>query len=110
MSKKGQISSQVSRNQHSAKVQPAMTGLQIDMNSLVQAFNLGSARPIIESLETKRPGSKLLVIVYNDMPPAPSMFAPPALRPLMNILSFVGKIAVFLNCQPKNVVRSKYHF
>jgi hypothetical protein len=53
---------------------------------------LGSARPIIESLELKRPGSKLLVIVYNDSPPVPSILAPPALAPLMDILSLLGKV------------------
>ena len=92
MSKKGQTNPQSGKDQHSAKVQPAMTGFQIDMVRLVQAFNLGSARPIIENLEPKRPGSKLLAIVYNDTPPAPSMLAPPALMPLKNILSPMGKI------------------
>jgi hypothetical protein len=69
-----------------------MSAVQIDMGQLVQAFNLGSAKPIIEDLEKKRPGSKLLAIVYNDMPPAPSMLTPPALMPLQSILSFLGKI------------------
>jgi hypothetical protein len=92
MSKKGQTKPQSGIDQHSAKVQPAMSAPQIDMGRLVQAFNLGSAKPIIEDLEQKRPGSKLLAIVYNDMPPAPSILAPAALMPLENILSSMGKI------------------
>ncbi|MFH1625776.1 MAG: hypothetical protein ABID54_11575, partial [Pseudomonadota bacterium] len=79
-------------DQHSIKAQPAMTSFQIDVASLVQAFNLGSARPIIESLEAKRPGSKLLPIVINDTQPVPSMLTPAALMPLGNILSPLGKI------------------
>lgn len=91
MSKKGRTM-QSGIDQHSIKVQPAMTGLQIDMDSLVQALKLGSARPIIENLEAKRPGSKLLAIVYNDTPPVPSMLTPAALMPFRNILSSMGKI------------------
>jgi len=92
MSKKSQTNPQSGKDQHSAKVQPAMTSFQIDTASLVQAFNLSSARPIIESLEGKRPGAKLLAIVYNDTPPVPSILAPPALAPLMDILSLLGKV------------------
>lgn len=92
MPNKGQKNPQLARKQPSVKAQPTMAGLQVDMGSLVQAFNLGSARPMIESLEAKRPGSKLLAIVYNDTPPAPSVLAPPALMPLMDILSLLGKV------------------
>lgn len=92
MPKKGPTDPRLVREQQPAKVQPTMTRTQVDMGPLVQAFNLGSARPMIESLETKRPGSKLLAIVYNDAPPAPSMLAPPALAPLMDILSPLGKV------------------
>jgi len=91
MSKKGQTKPQSGINQHSAKVQPAMSGYQVDMGQLVEAFNLGSTKPIIEDLEGKRPGSKLLAIVYNDTPPG-SMLTPPALMPLENILSSMGKV------------------
>ncbi len=90
MSNKGQIKPQPGINQHSSAM--------INIGQLVQAFNLGSTRPIIEDLEAKRPGSKLLAIVYNDAPPG-SMLAPPALTPLGNILSSMGKkpqIDVFL--------------
>ncbi len=100
MSKKGQ-SSQQPGGQSSARVQSAMTGLQIDMASLVKAFNLDAARSIIESLETKRPGSKSLAIIYNDSPPIPSHLAPAALIPLGNILSSMGKkpqLDIFLRC------------
>jgi len=92
MPNKGQNKSKSGVDQHSAKLQPAMVTFQIDMGQLVQAFNLSSAKPIIEDLEQKRPGSKLLTIVYNDMPPVPSILAPPVLMPLQNILSFMGKI------------------
>jgi hypothetical protein len=47
---------------------------------------------MIEALEAKRKGSKVLVIVYNDLPPVPSMLAPPALQPLENILSNIGRV------------------
>ena len=91
MSKKSHVS-QPGKDQILAKAQSAVTGSQINVASLIQSFNLGSAKPIIESLEAKRVGSKVLVIVYNDLPPVPSMLAPPALTPLMNILSGMGKI------------------
>jgi hypothetical protein len=92
MPNKGQKNPQLVRDQQSAKAQPIMTGLQVDAASLIQTFNLASAKPIIEGLEAKRPGARLLVIVYNDAPPVPSVLAPPALMPLMDILSLLGKV------------------
>ena len=92
MSKKSHFMPQGGKEQILAKAQLVPTNFQIDMASLVQSFNLGSAKPMIEALEAERTGSKVLVIVYNDLPPVPSYLAPPALVPLKIILSDIGKV------------------
>jgi len=69
------------------------THLPIDNNTLVGLLDLGPARLLIESIERKRQGPRLLCIVYNDRGPLPAMLMPAALNPLTAILSRIGKVS-----------------
>lgn len=79
----------------------ASTNIQIDTANLVQLIDLNSTKPFIEAIQTKRGGTKLIALVYNDAPPFPAMLAPAAIRPLSAILSKLGKVPkldLFLRC------------
>jgi hypothetical protein len=81
--------------------QQASTNIQINTANLVQLIDLNSAKPIIEAIQAKRGGTKLIALVYNDAPPFPAMLHPAAILPLSNILSKLGrvpKLDLFLRC------------
>ena len=70
------------------------------MAAMMQQWQIAAARPLIQKIEKKR-GARLLCLVYNEMPPAPTMLTPAALVPLEQILSSMGKVDkldVFLRC------------
>ncbi|PIP07327.1 MAG: hypothetical protein CO012_03770 [Syntrophobacterales bacterium CG_4_8_14_3_um_filter_49_14] len=93
MSKKHQATRPHSQSLPSAAVKGMTTHLQINTNTLVGLLDLGPARSLIDSIEQKRQGSRLLCIVYNDRGPLPAMLTPSALNPLAAILSRTGKMS-----------------
>ena len=74
------------------KTSPVPTHIQLDKKVVSELIDLGQIRPMIEAIEKKRGGTKLLVIVYNEAPPVPSMLRPPLLGPLSELLSNMGKV------------------
>lgn len=74
------------------KTLPVPTQIQLDKKLVSEIIDLGQIRPLIESIEKKRGGTKLLVIVYNEAPPVPSMLRPPLLGPLSDLLLNLGKV------------------
>ena len=66
--------------------------LQLDKKILSQLMDLRSAGPMIEAIEKKRNGTKVLVLAYNDAPPAQSMLTPALLAPLSTLLANMGKV------------------
>lgn len=82
------------------KGQGRVKTIQIDFPALLKKRNLGTAQPLIEAIEKKR-GTRLLCLVYNNSPPAPTMLTPLMLMPLEQILSHLGKVPnldLFLRC------------
>lgn len=67
--------------------------MQLQNDTLLGLLDLGPARSLIETIEQKRQGSRLLCIVYNDSAPLQTMFTPSALKPLAAILSGTGKMS-----------------
>lgn len=68
------------------------TRIQLDRNAISQLMDLGQAGPIIDAIERKRGGTKLLALVYNEAPPVPSMFTTALLSPLSILISNMGKV------------------
>lgn len=66
--------------------------IQLDKKATSLLMDLGQAGPIIEAIEKKRNGTKLLALVYNDAPPVPCMLRPALLAPLSTLLSSMGKV------------------
>lgn len=76
-------------------------GTEIDLSELIQKIDLGAAKSFIQAIEEKRGETKLLCFVYNDLPPVPTILAPPALMPLEKVLYLMGKVPnldLFLRC------------
>lgn len=74
---------------------------RVNLSALLKKSDLRGAKPLIEAIEAKREGSKLLCLVYNDNPPVPTVLAPAVLMPLEQLLSHTGKIPkldLFLRC------------
>jgi len=66
--------------------------VSIDLPALLQQWGPRDSRPLIEAIEKKRGGTKLLCLVYNDAPPVPTILAPPMLHPMATILSHLGRV------------------
>lgn len=66
--------------------------LKLDKKEISQLMDLGPAGPMIEAIGAKRNGTKVLVLAYNDTPPARSMFTTAILAPLSTLLSNMGKV------------------
>lgn len=66
--------------------------IQLDKTAVSQLMDLASAGALIEAIQKKRDGTKVLVLAYNDAPPAPSMLTPVVLPPLSTLLSNMGKV------------------
>jgi hypothetical protein len=82
------------------KGQGRVISMQIDFPESLKKRNLGAAKPLIEAIEKKR-GTRLLCLVYNNSPPAPTMLTPLMLMPLEHTLSHLGKVPnldLFLRC------------
>jgi len=94
-----------SRHEAGSRLQPTKGQgqariIQLDSNALLKKRNLGAAKPLIEAIERKR-GTRLLCLVYNETPLAPTMLTPSVLMPLEQILSHLGKrpnLDLFLRC------------
>lgn len=94
-----------SRHEAGSSLQPIkgqgrVRKIQIDFPALLKKRNLGAAKPLIEAIERKR-GTRLLCLVYNNSPPAPTMLTPLMLMPLEQTLSHLGKVPnldLFLRC------------
>jgi hypothetical protein len=74
------------------KGQGQVRTLQLDFRALLKKRNLGTAKPLIEAIENKCGGTRLLCLVYNDTGPPPAMLAPAVLIPLERTLSQLGKV------------------
>lgn len=65
--------------------------MTINFRELLQQWDLNAAKPIIAAIERKR-GTKLISLIYNGNPPAPSAITPAVLNPLEQILSQMGEV------------------
>lgn len=94
MAKKHRAEQSQSQRLPSAGAKGMTTHFKIDSKTLEGLFDLGPARSLIESIEKKRQGVRLLCIVYNDLGPLhlQSIFTPLALTPLTAILSRIDKV------------------
>jgi hypothetical protein len=93
MAKKHQVMQPRGQSSPSAGVKQMTAHLQIDTNALVGLLDLGQARSLIEPIEKKREGTRLLCVVYNDRGPLQAMLMPAVLNPLTAILAKIGKVA-----------------
>ena len=67
------------------RTQQIPTQIQLDKTKIAQLMDLKQAGPIIEAIEKKRGGTRLLTLVYNENPPVPSMFTTSLLNPLSTL-------------------------
>lgn len=71
-----------------------------ELKDLLEKTKLSEASPLIEEIENER-GSTLICLLYNSMPPAPTMLTTSVLSPLEKALSHIGeveKLDLFLRC------------
>jgi len=93
MPKKHQATQLPSQSMPSPGAKGFTKQLQIDTKTLVGLLDLGPAKALIESIEQKRGGSRVLCIVYNDRGPLPEILTTSVLKPLEAILSKTGKMS-----------------
>lgn len=74
------------------RTQSSPPQIQLDKRVISQLMDLGQATSIIEAIERKRNGTKLLALVYNDARPVPCMLTPALLAPLSALVSNMGKV------------------
>ncbi len=101
MAKKHQKKTSAGVTSPNLKAKDPETSVQVDLKKLINQSNLSSAKPLIEAIEAKREGSKLLCLVYNDNPPVPTMLRPSTLMPFEQLLSQIGRVPrldLFLRC------------
>lgn len=92
----------MAKKPHKSPAPPSQAVRQMPINllELLQQWNLGAAKPIIEDIERKR-GTKLVCLMYNEAPPVPTMLTPAALAPFEQMLVQIGEIPrldLFMRC------------
>jgi hypothetical protein len=67
--------------------------MQVEVNfpSLLQQLNIGGAKPLIQAIEEAR-GSRVMTLVYNDLPPLPTMLLPPVVHQFEKLLRHTGRV------------------
>ncbi|MBN2461998.1 MAG: hypothetical protein JXB43_00165 [Dehalococcoidia bacterium] len=74
------------------RTQSVQLQIKLDKKALSPLMDLGQAGAIINAIEKKRKGTKLLALVYNEAPPMPCMITPALLAPLSALVSKMGKV------------------
>jgi hypothetical protein len=66
--------------------------ITVNFETLLRQWSPRDAQPLIEAIQRKRAGRKLLCVVFNEALPLPTILAPPAILPFGKLLSRLGKL------------------